>query len=640
MKLGEELYRSALSFQDSETFSKHLQSRSERITGLIQDLYSRLPQSSPEVQELQGQLNELLAREKENAVELRKAIDEKESLEERLEQASYRYMTAEKKLDRSKSAQVQKLERAAIMGADASSPTAGKKAASGKKDSPEVNGDLENGVASAEAEAGRREALAAAEKQKSQLEEVEVENERLTNLLSEARTKLVTLTNDDYAETSLCKTLRSQHEDAVKRLNDFEATNKQLREDLQKLQAERLSYRSAVDDEHRTNNVEIEVQSARAETDLVRIRDQRDNLQAEASILKSANEVRRVSADQAKELAAARDSKISALESEVERLKLQIGESQPDGGDDTETADLDTLRTKLRTLEQQYSLLSNELPSMEAAWKKTQVLASKKVEETARSEEQLVRLSADKAKTEQKYFAIMKTKDMQTAELRTLKSQNARSSEIVSQLKDADSRTRELVSSLERQVAESKEALNKLEQQHRTLQQKSKEAGLSTDGLKKQVEDLKTMVTSKDKDAQGSGKAKREAEEELEKCKARLDDLRRQHEKSKKESVDLNSKSDDAWRVSLALIAVNSHLDCIANMNHRASSSAPCATSACATRCSSSAGTASASRASRTSSRTARASVRAVLRVSATATIRRLYLPDRRILLCSLRTSC
>ncbi len=253
------MYNSALLFHSNEMFSEHLQHRSESIKHCITDLFGRLPSASPDVEGLRKQLNELLAREKEHAVDLRKALDDKESLSERLEAASYRYIAAEKKLDRTKSAQVQKMERAANGGnAEVASPTTSKKGLTPKIEQTEVNGDVESGIASAEAEAARKEAVAAAEKQKAQLEEIESENERLTNELSAARMKLATLSDDDYAETALFKTIRAQFEDTVKRVNDLEATNIQLREEAQKLHAERTAYRSVVDEEHRTSNMEIE----------------------------------------------------------------------------------------------------------------------------------------------------------------------------------------------------------------------------------------------------------------------------------------------------------------------------------------------------------------------------------------------
>ena len=548
------MYKSALLFESNELFSEHLQSRSESIRGCIRHLFGRLPSAPPEVDVLRGQLNDLLSREKEHAVQLRKALDDKDTLSERLEQASYRYMTAEKKLDRARSAQVTKLEQAAMMGGSskASSPTTSKKAATPKQEQPEVNGDLENGVATAEAEAARKEAVAVAERQKAQLEEIESENERLTNELSNARLKLATLSDDDYAETSLFKTVKSQFEDAVKRLNDLEATNIQLREEAQKFQGERTSYRSTVDDEHRTNNTETEAQIARAETDLARVRDQRDQYQAELTIRKSAEESRRVSADQSKELAAARDSRIAVLESEVERLRLQLGESTATDGD-LDGLDIETLKLKLRTLESQYALLSNELPSMEAAWKKTQVLAAKKVEEIANWEEQMARLNAEKAKADQKYFATMKAKDLQQLELRSLKQQNARSSEIVSQLKDTEGKTRELVANLERQIAESKDNVATIEAKNHSLEQKHKEGSLAAEGLQKQIETLQILVNAKDKENLGLAKGKRDVEEDLERLRTKFEERQKQYEDLKKTNSANSDTSSDQWRVSLSV---------------------------------------------------------------------------------------
>lgn len=548
------MYKSALLFESNTMFSEHLQARSESIKGAIADLFGRLPSASPDVEELRGKLNDYLAREKEHAVELRKALDDKDSLSERLEAASYRYMTAEKKLDRAKSSQVLKLEKAAMASSapDASSPTTSKKATTPKVEQPEVNGDLENGVATAEAETARREAIATADQRKVQLDEIEVENERLTNELSAARTKLASLSDDDYAETALFKTIRTQYDDAIKRVNDLEATNIQLRQEAQKLHSERTTYRSAVDNENRSESIETETQLARTENDLSRVRGLRDDLQAELNVRKSAEDNRRVAGDQSKELAAARDSRISALESEVDRLKLQLGES-PAPDSNLDDLDVDTLKTKLRTLEGQYSLLSNELPSMEAAWKKTQVLASKKVQEIADFEEQIARLSAEKTKANQKFFDAMKAKDLQFNELKTLKTQNARSSEIVTQLKDTDAKTRELVANLERQLAESKENLTGLEQQHRLLEQKHRDAMLLSDGFKKQIEEMKTLVTAKDKDSLAVAKARREVEEELEKCKARLEDTKKQFETLKKARVVASSGDSDAWRVCFSI---------------------------------------------------------------------------------------
>jgi E3 ubiquitin-protein ligase BRE1 len=514
-------------------------------------MFGRLPSASPDVEDLKTRLNDLLAKEKEHSVELRRTIDEKDSLYERLEQAMGRYMTAERKLDRAKSTQVLKLERQAIMGGngDGASLAASRAAGTPKREHGDTNGELENGIASAEAEAQRNEALAAAKKQKVQLEEIEAENERLTNELSAARTKLASLSEDDFAETALFKNLKSQYEDVVRRVNDLEATNVQLREEAQKLHSERTSHRNQLDEEYRNQTADVEAANARAETDLARIRHTRDQLSSELAILKAFEEGPRTSVAQAHELGEARDLRISALESQVQRLELQLGQMEP-AASDLENMDMDTLRAKFLTLENQYSLLSNELPSMEAAWKKSQALASKKIEDLAGLEDQVTRAGAEKAKADQKYFAAMKAKDMREAELRTLKSQNARSSEIVTQLKDGEAKTKELCANYERQLADTKEALTKLEQQHRTVAQKFKEASTEADALRKNVEELKALVSAKDKEILGTAKGKRQAEEDLEKCKARFEDSKKQYEMLRKSRAAVSATDSDDWRVS------------------------------------------------------------------------------------------
>lgn len=547
--LGGEMFKSALEFSDNETFSMHLADRSQKIKEAISDIFSRIPGASPEALNLQSQLASALSKEKTTIAECQSLASEKEQLTERLETASYRYLKAEKAVERAKSLQVQKLERQAMLGGNGdASPSASKRAGTPIK--AETNGEIENGVATGESDTARKEALAVADQRKKQLDELETENDRLTNELSAARTKVASLTDEDYADSALFKAFKSQHEDVIKRINDLEATNLQLREEAQKYQAERTQHRALVDEDNRTQTTETESMIARIEVDLARIRNSRDELTSELAIRKSADDEKRISFEQAKELTAAKDIRITALESEVERLKLQIGEAKASECNHDDL-DADALKAKLSTLENQYNLLSQELPSMETAWKKTQALAAKKIAEVSSSEDVVLRLNAEKAKAEQKYFAAMKAKDAKEAELRVLKSQNARSSEIVSQLKDADSKTRELVISLERQIAEANTGLAKLEQQQRSAEQKCKEAATITDGLKKQVEELKVLASTKDKDSLAATKARRDAEASLEQFKVRLDDTKKELDTLRKTKAAVNNTSGDDWRVNL-----------------------------------------------------------------------------------------
>lgn len=259
-----------------------------------------------------------------------------------------------------------------------------------------------------------------------------------------------------------------------------------------------------------------------------------------------------MASDSIKELAAARETRIAALESEVERLKLQIGESTAATTDEAlEGMSIEELRSKLKTLENQHLLLNNELPSMEAAWKKTKSLAERKVAEIIEWEEQRTRINAEKAKADQKYFAAMKAKEARENELRTLKAQNAKSSEIVTQLKDAENNSRSLIINLEKQISESKDSLTSLSQQNRTMQQKLSEGNITLEKLRTQITDMKKLVVSKDAASSAAASAKRQAEVELEETKVRLEDTRKSLESMKRKGSGRESESDD-WRVSAA----------------------------------------------------------------------------------------
>jgi E3 ubiquitin-protein ligase BRE1 len=461
----------ALLFEDSDTFRKHLAKRKEKILSSLAGLFAKYPPNSPEVADLHEQLSKLLAAEKEHVVQLQRVTTEKEQLSDRLDTATHRYLVAEKKIDRIKSQQVQKLEQQAVASSttkeDTPAPTNGVESTNGRASSP--------GFVSEEVETARNVAVADAAKRKEQLEQVEQENKKLTEEVTSLKVKFSLLGDDDYAKTELFKALKSQHEDIIKRVNNLEATNIQLREEAQKYQAERTAYRIKIDDEARSSLAESESAVSQAEANLARIRAARDELLAKNNVLESARKNVDASTEQSKELVSACESRISALESECERLRLQIAEKQPvEGEEDAMVEDLtpEQSQKKITSLEKQLKLLSGELPSMEAAWKKAQAIAGKKVIDVAAYEENVARAHADKSKADQKFFAAMKTKSELEQQVRALRLQTTKSTEVVAQLKDADGLSRSLVDKLEKQTAEMRSQMDELSVQHRQLQQK------------------------------------------------------------------------------------------------------------------------------------------------------------------------
>ena len=549
-------FPSSLLAADSPAFNAHLKSRSTEITSAISKLFARGTASVPEVSRLQGRIAELLTAEKGHIVELEKSRLEKDKLVERLEDASLRYMLAEKKLDRSKSVTVAKLEKQAISGGrnETGSGLGGVHESTNGHVDPKPD-NLEEMV---EVEEARREAVAASAKRKEQLESLEAENGKLSAQVTTLSNRLTHLSDDDYSRTDLFKLLKSQHEDTIRRINNLEATNVQLREEAEKLHAERTAYRIQMEKESGIAISELEAQLVQAENDLARVRTGRDELITEVTIRKTAQSQERTSIDQVKELASAKEERIKALESEVARLKLQTGQSAELSSRSPTIGDLspEELRSNYSSLEKQYSLLNNELQSMGTAFRKASTLASQKHSNAAALEEKVQRLSAEKSKADQKYFAAMKAKEAREQEVRTLRAQNSKSSEMVSSLKDSEAANRAVQVNLEKQIAEIKESLATVESKYRTSQQQMSERNILLEGLKVQVEELKKNLEAKDAANSVTTTAYRKAEVETETLRVRLEETKKSLDSWKSKGLGNQSNEYEALRVSVPAVSL------------------------------------------------------------------------------------
>ncbi|KAJ5933512.1 E3 ubiquitin-protein ligase bre1 [Penicillium verhagenii] len=543
-------FKSSLQFHDNEAFETHLKARTDDIREIITRLQSTVVNASPDVTDLQSQLAKKLAEEKTLIADYEKTLADKQQLEDSLETASFRYMMAEKKLDRARSITAAKLEKGYIMG---NSRPGSEGVQTKREESSPANGGTPAGDRSAELEESNNQLSVVSEKQKEQLQKMEAENADLLTQITEAKIKYSKLTDDDYAQTDLFKQLRSQYDDVVKRINHLEATNIQLREEAEKYRSERTSYKIQIEDEARSAMAEKDNQLVRAETDLARIRNVRDEILADLQMRKAGQDQEKTASAKLQELTDAREARITALESETERLRLQIEGSK--ASESVEDISFEDLRAKYTGLERQYGMLNTELSSMQMAYKKFSTLASQKVIDFSALEEKITRLTAEKSKADQKYFAAMKSKEARETEVRTLRVQNSKTSDIVAQLKDAEATTRSLLSNMEKQASETKEALNSAQEKHRSTQQQLTESTIVLDGLKHQISELKALSTSKDSTLGNTTTALRQAETEIVGLKQSLADTKKSLEGWKGKSLGNNSSEYEMLR-TLALCTV------------------------------------------------------------------------------------
>ena len=186
MRIDSAEFPSSLLFDDVATFADHLKEKRNHITAALKKLFETLKANgspmkaeSDRIDELQGKIRSLLINEKANKVEIARLEKEVEGANSRLTEATVKYLTAEKKVDRLKSQTLAKIERQAMFNSSAG--------ADPKKDNEEQRSEKDREISAkvaegqfADVEQARKEAQAIAGKLKEDITQLQVDNAKLS----------------------------------------------------------------------------------------------------------------------------------------------------------------------------------------------------------------------------------------------------------------------------------------------------------------------------------------------------------------------------------------------------------------------------------------------------------------------------
>ena len=497
----------------------------------------------PNISEIQAQVNALLAKQKDFRVQIDRLTGDKDSLSGQLDTATLRYMKAERKLDRLKSAQVQKLEQQAFAQATAR-PGASDQQNGMDIDSPSAGG----GEA---LQSALHEATAVAEKRKEQLESALAEARSLREELTAVQARQTSLSEEDYSRTEVFRLFKGQNEDLIKRVNHLEAANKSLQSMNEQLKKEREASRKQLETEAQALIADLEDQLQQADTNLVRIRATRDELLAEVTALRNGKEQERTAIQHMKELLGASEDRIGTLEAELNRLQPKDEDVDMEPQPEIDALSPDELREKHKKLLQDYKSIESELPGLTKALRRFQSLANTKVMDFTALEERVALSIAEKSKADQKYFNTRKDADQKSEEIKKLRVQNNKSSDIISQLKEVEAQNRTLVTNLDKQLADMKQTNASLMTENKKLDSSSGEAVRRFDSLKQQVSDLTGLAKSKDSTTSTARERTAALEADVEKLKVRLDTTSKDRDKWKAKSLSNSSEEEEMLRVSL-----------------------------------------------------------------------------------------
>ena len=451
---------------------------------------------------------------------------------------------AERKLDRLKSTQVQKLEQQAL----ASSTSRASTGESQDDKSGVTNGDNSN------LKLQYKEALAVVNKQKQQIEEILSENKSLTEENSTFKVKKESVSDEDYIKTDVFRQFKAQNEDLIKRINHLEATNKLLREEAEKLRVERTEWKINLEAEAQEITTELEKELQLKEQDLTRIRSVRDEFSAELAMRKASQEQEKAAMTHVKELLEAKVDRINELESELARLRPSEDATMTDSRTDLESLGPEELRQKYVKLEKDFEAINKEVALLEKSYIKERALAHNKVMDFHGLEERVAVLIAEKAKADQKYFAARKDMDIRNNEIRTLRAQNGKSSDIIAQLKEVELQNRMLISNLEKQIASFKSEAVAVVTEKKRLEQLAAEATRRADSVKAQISNLTDLVKSKDGTLMDMKEQTVRREQEMEKMKIRLEEANKDCDKWRRKCHSNSTEEEEVLRVSFFFV--------------------------------------------------------------------------------------
>lgn len=207
--------------------------------------------------------------------------------------------------------------------------------------------------------------------------------------------QLTRLSEEEVSNCDIFKNLKLKLEDIVSRYNHIEALNTQLREEATKLQAERTSFKETVENESQAQMIELQSQLTRAEHDVARIRNLRDEAQQELHSRRAIDEGAASSYKEVKELSAMQEARIQSLELEITHLKARLETDSKETNQALAGMSLEELIAKCENLQKANNALSAELSPLEAAFKRTLAQTREKVANSTAKDDLIEKLKTE-----------------------------------------------------------------------------------------------------------------------------------------------------------------------------------------------------------------------------------------------------
>lgn len=404
-------------------------------------------------------------------------------LQEKLAELEDKISELQKAKDRFESASIKRVQISNLQKTEEPEPSPNS-ASNGEN----TNGNPAGSVATAEQ----------ANTDKQELEELKVEFELmkagLTSLTESLQTANSKLASAEQANLVLSQKLQNLDEAELLKSAQYVnllSQNKALHESnnqLLKLKDELVSRISDLEEKEgqvsKTISAEIIDENRhlkelllKAENDLVRVRTVRDELIGKQAVLKLEVELSKPSS----EIVALSEVLNQRLLNLEHRLSVEFTIES-----DSNLESLDNAELIKRV-----QLLSGELKDLESAFQETRGLALDKLKDSSEKEGLVKKLTVEKTKADQKYFASMRAKDLLAAENKILKTQISKSQELIQKHGEIEKAYESKIDILHKSLGELKAIKESSIRETSKLYESVKTLTRSREGASKELQQLK-----------------------------------------------------------------------------------------------------------------------------------------------------
>ncbi|KAF3986908.1 hypothetical protein FT663_04675 [Candidozyma haemuli var. vulneris] len=450
-----------------------LEARASKLAGLLKPAVSDA-----------GELRDVVKLEGDLAA----AQDTKKELQEKLFELQNELAALQKVKDRGDSATLQRIQSNSLAKVEEEEQTS--------NGSHDKNGALANGKVEA---SGDSVTISSADKEDLERLRIEAEElkaavasskealDKMSTRLSGAETtteslkdRLSNLSEEDLSKSPKFVELVAQNKALQESLSNITQSQQELVGKVKLLEEKDGNYFKVVNNELEEENSRLKETLSRSENDLARIRAIRDELLAKQTIANSEMDNKKTNAE-VNELNRVLNERLSKLE------KTRQDEYKGEEDANLQSLEKDELVKRLQ-------ILSTEVKEIEVAFQQTRSLTLDKMKETVDNEGLVKKLTIEKNKADQKYFASMRVKDSLSAENKVLKSQIAKSQEMVVKLNEIEKTYVSKIEILSKSVNDYKVIKEMSTSENTNLQKNLKMLSKTRDSIMKELTDAKQDI--------------------------------------------------------------------------------------------------------------------------------------------------